>query len=155
MWQQRIKPLRADLCSWRLQRQVHSKSSCAGGHCATFDCIADNCTQNCGQNCAYMRCQSKQCVQTCTKGNCDMYCETGAEMCVMSCPGGNCKLHCDGQKCRRDCSGGGCSHSGSGEEVRTSTAQKPPKADAPRVVSLHFTLFLPAIVYLISCKLIM
>ena len=141
------------------------ESSCTGGHCTSLTCTADNCTQFCGQNCNYMRCQSKQCHQSCTKGNCNMYCETGAEMCVMSCPGGNCKLHCDGQKCKRDCSGGGCSYPGSGEEVyststpslntpNTPNKPKPTKAGAPRVVSLHFTLFLPAIVYLISCKLI-
>ena len=136
---------------------MNCESSCVGGHCAKFMCTADNCTQYCGYNCTNMRCHAKQCVQTCTKGYCDMYCETGAEMCTMSCPGGNCKLHCDGSWCKRDCFGGGCKRTGRGKEVVTKDdppiTKKPPKGDAPRVISVALSLLLPLMVYLLPVSL--
>ena len=103
------------------------------------------CNQKCGQSCTNMRCKAKNCVQTSTKGSCNMYCDKGAEMCVMSCPGGNCKLHCDGTWCKRDCYGaGGCERTGSGKEVKTSNG------NAPGAVSVTLPLLLAWMAYLLS-----
>lgn len=99
-----------------------------------------------------MRCQAKQCSQTCIKGDCNMYCETGADMCVMSCPGGNCKMRCDGTSCKRDCSGGGCEMTGSGKEIVVPAAKPPapPKGSGVGAVAVNLSLLLSVIACLIS-----